>query len=89
MWRARPIFISSTFLDMQAERDRLRTHVFPHWRSGCASGVISRMDRPAARRCRWRETDEAAREIKMLKVCLAEVKRCRSFLIVLFGDRYG
>jgi len=25
----------------------------------------------------------------MLKVCPAEVKRCRSFLIVLFGDRYG
>jgi hypothetical protein len=25
MWRARPVFISSTFLDMQAERDQ--THL--------------------------------------------------------------
>jgi len=29
MWRSRSIFISSTFADMQAERDHLRTHVFP------------------------------------------------------------
>lgn len=29
MWRARPVFVSSTFEDMQAERDHLRTHVFP------------------------------------------------------------
>ena len=29
MWRARPVFISSTFVDMQAERDYLRTRVFP------------------------------------------------------------
>jgi hypothetical protein len=28
MWRARPVFISSTFQDMQAERDYLRTRVF-------------------------------------------------------------
>lgn len=30
-----------------------------------------------------------ARELEVLKVCLAEVKRCRPFLIVLLGDRYG
>lgn len=29
MWHVRPIFISSTFADMQAERDHLRTIVFP------------------------------------------------------------
>ena len=29
------------------------------------------------------------RELHVLKVCLAEVKRCRPFLIVLLGDRYG
>jgi Domain of unknown function (DUF4062) len=29
MWRARPVFISSTFQDMQAERDHLRNYVFP------------------------------------------------------------
>jgi hypothetical protein len=29
------------------------------------------------------------RELQVLKVCLAEVRRCRPFLIVLLGDRYG
>jgi hypothetical protein len=73
-------------LDMQAERDHLRTHVFPEleerlrerrhfleWvdlRLGVAAGA---------------EADESARELKVLKVCLAEVKRCRPFLIVLLS----
>jgi len=35
------------------------------------------------------ESDLKAREQQVLKVCLAEVKRCRPFLIVLLGDRYG
>ena len=29
MWRTRSVFISSTFIDMQEERDFLRTRVFP------------------------------------------------------------
>jgi tetratricopeptide (TPR) repeat protein len=90
MWRARPVFISSTFADMQAERDYLRTRVFPEleerlrerrhylaWvdlRLGVATGVTA---------------DEGAREAEVLKHCLAEVQRCRPFLIVLLGDRYG
>jgi len=28
VWRLRPVFISSTFRDMHAERDYLRNHVF-------------------------------------------------------------
>jgi tetratricopeptide (TPR) repeat protein len=90
MWTARPVFISSTFLDMQAERDYLRTRVFPELE-----------ERLRARRhnLEWvdlrvgvataAESDANARELHILKVCLAEVKRCRPFLIVLLGDRYG
>ena len=90
MWRARPIFISSTFQDMQAERDYLRTRVFPELE-----------ERLRARRhhLEWvdlrvgvataSEADEARRELQVLRVCLAEVKRCRPFFIVLLGDRYG
>ena len=90
MWSARPVFISSTFLDMQAERDYLRTRVFPEleerlrarrhhleWvdlRVGVASASLH---------------DAQIRELHVLKVCLAEVARCRPFLIVLVGDRYG
>jgi tetratricopeptide (TPR) repeat protein len=90
MWWARPIFISSTFLDMQAERDHLRTHVFPKLE-----------DELREHRCfpEWidlrvgvataSQQDQAARELHILKVCLTEVVRCRPFLIVLLGDRYG
>ncbi len=90
MWSARPIFISSTFLDIQAERDHLRTRVFPELE-----------ERLRARRhhLEWvdlrvgvataSQRDEHLRELHVLKVCLAEVARCRPFLIVLVGDRYG
>jgi tetratricopeptide (TPR) repeat protein len=90
MWRTRPVFISSTFVDMQAERDHLRTRVFPELE-----------ERLRARRhnLEWvdlrvgvataSKTDEHVRELHVLKVCLDEVRRCRPFLIVLLGDRYG
>ena len=29
VWKSRPVFITSTFQDMQAERDHLRRFVFP------------------------------------------------------------
>jgi hypothetical protein len=29
IWKSRPVFITSTFQDMQAERDHLRKFVFP------------------------------------------------------------
>jgi hypothetical protein len=35
------------------------------------------------------ERDERVRELYVLKVCLDEVQRCRPYLIVLLGDRYG
>src|SRR5262249_52909026 len=90
MWRSQPVFISSTFADMQAERDYLRTHVFPELE-----------ERLRARRhnLEWgdlrvgvataSQRDEQVRELYVLKVCLEEVRRCRPFLIVLLGDRYG
>lgn len=75
---------------MQAERDHLRTIVFPaleerlrarrhdlEWvdlRIGVATASLSEVE---------------LRERQVLKVCLAEVSRCRPFLIVLLGDRYG
>src|SRR5713226_8562535 len=90
MWRARPIFVSSTFSDMQAERDYLRTRIFPElevrlrerrhnleWvdlRMGVATASIK---------------DEPERVLRVLNVCLIEVRRCKPFLIVLLGERYG
>ena len=90
MWRARPVFTSSTFVDMQAERDHLRNFVFPELeerlreRRHHLEWVDLRLGIATAS-----ESDEAVRELRVLKVCLAEVRRSRPFLIVLLGDRYG
>jgi len=89
-WKARPIFISSTFRDMHAERGYLRTHVFPRLeeelrkrrhqlepidlRFGVESGDAA---------------SEEERELLVLKVCLGEIRKSRPFLLVLLGDRYG
>jgi len=90
MWQSRPIFISSTFTDMQAERDYLRSRVFPELeerlrgRRHNLEWVDLRVGVATAS-----EDDEHVRELHVLKVCLDEVRRCRPFLIVLLGDRYG
>jgi uncharacterized protein DUF4062 len=90
MWRARPVFISSTFQDMQAERDYLRNYVFPELeerlqrRRHHLEWVDLRVGVATAG-----QAEEAARELQVLKVSLAEVRRSRPFLIVLLGDRYG
>lgn len=90
IWKTIPLFISSTFRDMHAERDELNNVVFP---------AIAERLKP--RRCRLEpidlrigvETDstqtERERELTILKVCLAEIERSRPFLLVLLGDRYG
>jgi len=89
-WRVRPVFVSSTFQDMQAERDHLRTYVFPELEERLRAarvhlewvdlrlGVVTKM-----------QAGEREREQQVLKVCLSEARRCRPFLIVLLGDRYG
>src|SRR5262249_58542783 len=89
MWRPRPVFISSTFADMQAERDYLRTRVLPELeeRLRARRHYLSFVDRGVG--VATDAVEEAGGEAEVLKQCLAEVKRCRPFLIVLLGDRYG
>jgi len=79
------VFISSTFSDMQAERDELVKFVFPQLRSLCDSrGVVwGEVD------LRWGITDEERAEGKVLPICLDEIKNCRPYFIGLLGERYG
>jgi tetratricopeptide (TPR) repeat protein len=90
MWRARPVFLSSTFNDMQAERDALRSLVFPELEERLRAGRVHlewvdlRIGVTAGL-----DVSEAEHEVQVLKVCLDEIRRCRPFLVVLLGDRYG
>ena len=79
------VFISSTFRDMQAERDELAKRVFPQLRKLCERRGVTwgEID------LRWGVTDEQRAEGGVLPVCLAEIHRCRPYFIGLLGDRYG
>ncbi|QXC59689.1 DUF4062 domain-containing protein [Aquihabitans sp. G128] len=83
--RAIRVFISSTFRDMQAEREELVKRVFPELRRRCeARGVAwSEVD------LRWGVTDEEKAEGAVLPICLAEIEHSRPYFIGLIGDRYG
>jgi tetratricopeptide (TPR) repeat protein len=90
MWRTRPVFVSSTFNDFQAERDVLQTLVFPE----LAERLRERRHHLEPIDLRLgvetvSEQDEARKTLLVLTVCLNEVVRSRPFVIALIGDRYG
>jgi tetratricopeptide (TPR) repeat protein len=79
------VFVSSTFRDMEAERDELVKRAFPQLRKLCESrGVTwSEVD------LRWGITEEQSQRGEVLCICLAEIQRCRPYFIGLLGERYG
>jgi|SRR6516162_5176667 hypothetical protein len=90
VWSSRPVFISSTFYDMQEERDLLRNVVFPALEERLKSRRVHLewIDLRVGVANGGAESEEAF-EAQVLKVCLEEVKRSRPFLVGLIGDRYG
>ncbi|MFH1198539.1 MAG: DUF4062 domain-containing protein, partial [bacterium] len=89
-WKAQPIFISSTFTDMMAERDILRDFVFKE----LDEKLADRRVRLEPIDLRWgvettTEQEKEQKELMVLKVCLNEIDRCKPFFIGIIGDRYG
>ena len=78
-------FISSTFRDMQEEREELVKQIFPQLRRLCESRGVTwgEVD------LRWGVPDEAKAEGNVLPLCLAEIEHCRPYFIGLLGERYG
>jgi hypothetical protein len=80
-WRTLRIFISSTFRDMQAERDHLVRFVFPQLREDLLKRRIHLVDVDL----RWGVTaDQDAFEL-----CMDEIDRCHPRFICMLGGRYG
>lgn len=83
------IFISSTFRDMQAERDAIHTEVVPELRT------MAQKYGEDVEVCdlRWGvntgDLDSEAGSRKVLSVCLDEIDKCKPFMIVILGERYG
>jgi tetratricopeptide (TPR) repeat protein len=84
-WRTIRVFISSTFRDMQEEREELVKQIFPQLRKMCEERGVTwgEVD------LRWGVTDEQKAEGKVLPICLEEIRRCRPYFIGILGERYG
>lgn len=80
-WKTVRVFISSTFRDMQAERDWLVRFVFPKLREELVKHRIHLVDVDL----RWGVTgDEDASE-----VCREVIGECRPRFLCILGGRYG
>lgn len=82
------VFLSSTFKDMNAERDYLLAHVFPVLRKMCKERDVSFTEIDL----RWGVTEEESKNGQTVEVCLEEIDRCRHcppFFIGFLGERYG
>lgn len=83
------IFVSSTFKDMHEERDIMHKRVIPELNEYAVQygESVSLCD------LRWgvntEDLDSEERARKVLSVCMVEIDRCRPYMIVLLGERYG
>jgi nephrocystin-3 len=79
------VFVSSTFCDMQRERELLVKHVFPELRRICVQRFVTFTEVDL----RWGISEEQSAEGKVLPICLEEIHRSRPYFIGLLGERYG
>lgn len=80
-WRTVRVFISSTFRDMQAERDHLVRFVFPRLRETLLRRRIHLVDVDL----RWGVTGEQ----DAFDLCMDEIDRCHPRFVCMLGGRYG
>ncbi len=83
------IFVSSTFKDMQYERDRIQQRVLPELQdfAGKYGRTVDFIDLRWGVNTSGLEEGESGR--KVLSVCLDEIEKSRPYMIVLLGERYG
>lgn len=79
------VFISSTFQDMNAERNELVSRVFPVLRRMAEERNVTLTEIDL----RWGITKEESEDSKVVSICLDEIERSRPFFIGILGGRYG
>lgn len=77
------VFISSTFRDLNNERDYLIKHVFPEIREKLDGIMVSEID------LRWGITEQQAREGRVIDLCLRYLIESKPFFVGILGERYG
>lgn len=79
------VFISSTFQDLQIEREYLIKKVLPQLQVEAAKRYVSIIPLDL----RWGITEEEAKSGKVLEICLKEIDKSYPYFIGLIGNRYG
>ena len=79
------VFISSTFRDMQDEREELIKYTFPELKRMCRERGVQLVEVDL----RWGITEEQAERGETLPVCLEEIEHCRPYFIGFLGEGYG
>ena len=79
------VFISSTFRDMQDERDELMKKTFPMLRRKAAERDVTLTELDL----RWGITPEESESGKVVEICLREIENSVPFFIGIIGNRYG
>lgn len=79
------VFISSTFRDLQEEREHLVKRIFPEVSALCRERGITFTEVDL----RWGLTEENLVLGQVIRACLEEVDKCRPYFIGITGDRYG
>lgn len=79
------VFLSSTFEDMQSEREHLVKKIFPAIKAECERRDVefSVVD------LRWGISEEQSSPGKIIDICLNEIDDSHPFFIGLVGNRYG
>jgi len=79
------LFVSSTFRDLQEEREHLVKKIFPGIRTLCRERGVTFTEIDL----RWGLTDEDVVLGQVIRTCLEEIDKCRPYFIGLVGERYG
>lgn len=79
------VFISSTFADMNNERQYFNTVIAPQLTRLCAQRGVSFFSVDL----RWGITEEDQISGNVIPICLREIDNCRPFFIGIIGNRYG
>lgn len=77
------VFISSTFRDLDEERNYLVRKVFPEINTLLDDVQINEVD------LRWGITDEQSRQKRVVDLCLKYLYESRPFFVGIIGERYG
>ena len=79
------VFISSTFQDMQDERNELMKKTFPILQRKAAERDVTLTELDL----RWGITPQESKSGKVVDICLREIENSYPFFIGIIGNRYG